>query len=62
MLDGVRQISIVHGVGEVVSEIRSSSDRIGFVVAQGQDAVDAADKCERALKAIGIATEDVKKD
>lgn len=33
-IDGVKQISMVHSVGETVEEINSSSDRIGFVIMQ----------------------------
>ena len=33
-LNGVKQISMVHAIGETVEEINSSSDRIGFVVMQ----------------------------
>lgn len=48
-IDGVQQISIVHGVGEEVTEINSSGERMGFVIAQDVD-VDAAIKdCLAAL-------------
>ena len=51
---GVRQISIVHGVGEVITDIVDSGSRMGFVISQGTDAGDAAEKCERALEAIKV--------
>ena len=57
-LEGIRQISIVHNIGDVVSEIKSSSDRIGFVVAQGENALEAINKCEKAMQLIHITTED----
>lgn len=57
-LKGIRQISIVHGIGDTVSEIKSSSDRVGFVVAQGDTPTDAADQCNRAIKMINITTKD----
>lgn len=53
-LDGIKQVSIVHGVGEVVSEIMSSTDRVGFVVAQGDTVMDAVNKCTRAMEMIHI--------
>lgn len=37
----VIQVSIVHDVGERVGEIRSSVDRIGFVIAQAENATEA---------------------
>lgn len=58
-LEGIRQISIVHNIGDTVSEIKSSSDRVGFVVAQGDTPTDAADQCNRAMKMINITTKDV---
>lgn len=56
-MPGVKQISIVHGVGEKITEIDSSGSRMGFVIAQGKDADDAAEKCEAALKEIRIKIE-----
>ena len=53
-LPGVKQISIVHGVGEKITEITDSGSRMGFVIAQGKDANDAAQKCEEALSKIRI--------
>lgn len=53
-IDGVQQISIVHGVGEKVTEINSSGERMGFVIAQDVD-VDAAIKdCLAALTKINV--------
>lgn len=53
-MTGVKQVSIVHGVGERVSEITDSGSRMGFVITQGSCAIDAAQKCERALKNIKV--------
>ena len=58
LIEGVKQISIICDIGDIVSEITSSSDRIGFVIAQGMNAVDASKKCETALEMIHITTED----
>lgn len=50
----MQQISIVHGVGEKVTEINSSGERMGFVIAQDVD-VDAAIKdCLAALTKINV--------
>ena len=56
-LPGIRQISLVHGLGEQVHEITSSSERMGFVVAQGNDPQDAIARCEAALEKINIVLE-----
>ncbi len=53
-ITGVQQISIVHGVGENVTEIDSSTARMGFVIAQGNDANDAATICEKAKNTLSI--------
>ena len=55
-LEGVCQVSIVHNVGENVSEIKSSADRVGFVVAQGNSSIDAVNKCNKAVGVINILT------
>lgn len=54
MLPGVVQVSVVHGVGEEVTEITNSGSRIGFVIAQGENAGDAADKCEASLNLVKV--------
>ena len=56
-IDGVKQISIVRGVGETVTEINSSSARVGFVIAQGETAEEAVEICEKALEKITITVE-----
>ena len=53
-IEGVKQISIVHGVGERISEIESSGSRMGFVIAQGSCVENAIKSCEQALKKIKI--------
>lgn len=53
-IKGVQNISIVHSVGETVSEIGSSTDRVGFVIAQGEDAETAIDICEKAIATVSI--------
>ena len=56
-MPGVKRIQIVHGVGENITDIDSSGARMGFVIAQGEDAGDAARKCEAALGRIRIEIE-----
>ncbi len=53
-MPGVKQVSIIHSVGETVTEIESSVSRMGFVIAQGSNADDAACKAENAIDKIDI--------
>lgn len=53
-LPGIKQISIVHGVGETITEITDSASRMGFVIAQGESAQEAVDRCEAALQQLDI--------
>ena len=53
-IPGIIQVSIVHGVREKVSEIKSSVDRAGFVVAQAEDAGKAVEVADIGVNAINI--------
>lgn len=53
-LPSVIQVSIVHGVGEQVGEIKSSVDRAGFVVAQAEDAQKAVGIAEKGISMISV--------
>ena len=46
---GVKQLAFVHKTGERITEITDSRARMGFVITQGKDANDAAEKAEVAL-------------
>ena len=56
-MPGIQQISVVHGKGQQVHAITSSSERIGFVIAQGEDPEDAITRCENAMDRISIVME-----
>lgn len=53
-IEGVREISFTKGVGDTVGEIGSSTDRVGFVIAQADTPEEATNVCKRALKNINI--------
>jgi len=53
-IQGVKEIVFVKGIGDIVTPIYNSLDRIGFVIAQGNDANDAIDRCEKAIQTIQI--------
>lgn len=59
IIPGVAEISFVHDIGENVGKIGSSIDRIGFVIAQGENAENAASICEQVKKTINIEVEEV---
>lgn len=53
-IGGIQQISIVHGVGEKITEIDSSGARMGFVIAQDENAEAAIMDCMTALQHIDV--------
>lgn len=59
LLEGVRQISIVYNIGDIVGEIKSSSDRVGFVVAQKDTPIEAVSECNNAIAMINITRRDI---
>lgn len=54
ILPFVKQIGIMHGVGEKVTEIDSSLARMGFVIVQGENANDAERKAQLAMNEIKV--------
>ncbi len=54
---GVQQVTVVHGEGETVTAIDSSTARMGYVIAQGVDAVDAGAVCAAALDKLCVTIE-----
>ena len=53
-MKGIQQISVVHGIGEAVTEISSSGARMGFVIAQDNDREHAIEDCLKALEKIQV--------
>lgn len=53
-LDGIKEISLIKNIGDFVDDIHSSDDRVGFIVAQGENAKKAVHLCEEAKKMIDI--------
>ena len=51
---GIKQISIVHDVGEHSKEIKSSVDRIGFVITQDKTVEEAIEDCKLAMDKIVV--------
>lgn len=59
--DGIIDIEIPITPGSVISDIKSSLDRSGYVIAQGENAMDAINKCNVATGLIEIVTENESK-
>ena len=53
-IEGVRQISFTKGIGEESTPIHCSNDRIGFVIAQAENAEDAIKICEKVILKVKI--------
>ena len=53
-IDGIKEISFVKNVGDEVTSINSSVDRVGFVIAQADTTKEAIDICVRAIEKIVI--------
>lgn len=57
LIPGIKQVSIVHGVGEILDGIKSSGDRVGFVISQADDVAEAINMCEKAKELITVEVE-----
>jgi len=53
-IPGVQEITFTKNVGDQSVDLSSSNDRIGFVIAQGDSALDAIRACEKALSTTQI--------
>lgn len=53
-IDGVQEVSLTKTVGDEVTDIHSSLDRCGFVIAQCDSANGAIDVCEKAKDLVNI--------
>ena len=58
MISEIQQVFVMHNVGETMNGIKSSGDRVGFVIAQAENAEMAIESCVKANKLIRISMED----
>ena len=56
-IPGVREVSLVKGIGDAACGIGSSTDRVGFVIADAENANDAITVCSRAISNISVVTD-----
>ncbi len=59
-IPGVREITIVKDIGTEITDIDSSIDRVGFVIAQSDTVEDAVKICERVISVVKIIVEPIK--
>jgi len=53
-VEGIFEVSMVHGVGEESVEVKNSVERLGFVIAQNETPEKAIESCQKALTHINI--------
>lgn len=58
-IPGVQEITFTKQIGDNAGEIGSSTDRVGYVIAQGETAEEAVTICEKAIAAITITVESI---
>lgn len=56
-IDGIDEVGILKGIGEEAKPLRRSADRLGYVITQGDSAMDAIKKAEKALDLIDFIVE-----
>jgi len=57
-IEGVKELSLVYNIGDRVEEIGSSTDRVGFVIAQAETANDAIKICNKAIETVRFSMEE----
>ena len=55
-IPGVQEICFVKNIGDQVGDIGSSTDRVGFVIAQAETPQEAVSVCERAMETVVVKT------
>lgn len=58
-IPGVREVTVVKETGTEITDIGSSVDRVGFVIAQADTAEEAVKICEQAIDRITITVEPI---
>lgn len=53
-IEGVKQITIVHSIGEKISDVTDSGSRMGFIISQANNVSTAVEICAEAMNKIKI--------
>ena len=56
-VDGIIEVALTKAIGETIEDIHSSTDRVGYVVAQGSVNLNAVNICCKALDLIDVIVE-----
>ncbi|MCD8031777.1 MAG: ATP-grasp domain-containing protein [Bacteroides sp.] len=56
-ISGIKELVFTKELGQEVDNIRNSTDRVGYVISQSEDAIMAVELCEKAIKEITIKIE-----
>jgi len=56
LVNGIQEVSLTKNIGDEVTEIHSSLDRCGFVIAQSGSANEAIEACEKGMEIIQVIT------
>lgn len=57
-IDGVKVVTIVHGVGDYSEPIKNSNHRVAFVISQADDRLSAVNACEKAIDLLKFEVEE----
>lgn len=53
-INGIRQVSLTKNTGELITSLKSSVDRVGFVISQSDSLESANEMCNKAISLIDI--------
>lgn len=53
-IDGIKEVKFLKNVGDIIVQENSSLDRIGYIISYGTNAIEAIEKCDKALRLIKI--------
>jgi len=56
-IEGIQDVVILKSIGDKLTNINSSSDRIGYVISQSESAIEAKNKCILAINMINVTIE-----
>ena len=56
-IEGVFEVTVTKGGGDTIEDIHSSTDRVGYVIAQAQSSKDAINLCNKSIELIIVKVE-----
>lgn len=55
LINGIHEITFVKNEGDIINDIHCSTDRVGFIIATGNEVNEAITSCEKAMDIIKIS-------